>query len=185
MLEISGRRAGIARGKWRLLCGVAVLAAMGLPAHAAQTTPSTAVTADTSPSANVQTADAAAPSEGGVETVMVTARRRSENAQNVPISLTAISPESLAANGITNSLKLNELIPSLQVISSNARNTNLIIRGLGSNIAIVNDGVEPGVGVYVDGVFYARPAETVFDLPDISSLEELRMCWTAEPSMGC
>jgi iron complex outermembrane receptor protein len=174
MFERSGRYAGVARGRWRLLCGAAVLAVAGLPAHAADTTPPADPTANAAPSANVQTADAAAPSGGGVETVMVTARRRSENAQNVPISLTAISPESLAANGITNSLKLNELIPSLQVISTNARNTNLIIRGLGSNIAIVNDGVEPGVGVYVDGVFYARPAETVFDLPDISSLEELR-----------
>lgn len=177
MWNNSGRRAGVARGSWRLLCGAAALAATGLPAHAAEnvtpadTTTSVAQPANTQP-ADVQTADAAAG--GGVETVMVTARRRSENAQNVPISLTAISPETLEANGITNALKLNELIPSLQVISANARNTNLIIRGLGSNIAIVNDGVEPGVGVYVDGVFYARPAETVFDLPDISSVEELR-----------
>jgi len=114
------------------------------------------------------------PSASEVETVMVTARRKSENEQNVPISLTAVSGDTLNANGVTSVLKLNELIPSLQVISFNARNTNLIIRGLGSNIAVVNDGIEPGVGVYVDGVFYARPAETVFDLPDISSVEELR-----------
>jgi len=118
-----------------------------------------------------QVADAGS---GEVETVLVTARRKTENAQNVPISLTAVTADTLAANGITSALKLQQVIPSLDVISYNARNTNIIIRGLGSNVAITTDGIEAGVGVYVDGVLYARPAEATFNLPDISSLEELR-----------
>jgi iron complex outermembrane receptor protein len=109
-----------------------------------------------------------------VETVTVSARRKSENEQNVPISLTAISADTLAANGVTNALKLNTLVPSLQVISFNARNTNFSIRGLGTNIGLANDGIEGGVGVYVDGVLYPRPAEATFDLPDISAVEVLR-----------
>ncbi|HYK78045.1 MAG TPA: TonB-dependent receptor [Micropepsaceae bacterium] len=108
------------------------------------------------------------------EVVYVTARRRTERAQDVPISLTAVSGYTLEANGISNVLKLNQFVPSLQVFSFNPRNTSLTIRGLGSNIAITNDGIEPGVGVYVDGVLIARPAEAIFDLPDIASVEVLR-----------
>ncbi|HEY0105160.1 MAG TPA: TonB-dependent receptor [Rhizomicrobium sp.] len=119
-------------------------------------------------------ADLAATSGGGVETVVVTARRKSENEQNVPISLTALTGDSLDANGISNTLKLTELVPSLQVLSFNARNTNISVRGLGTNIGLTNDGVEGGVGVYVDGVLYPRPAESTFDLPDLASVEVLR-----------
>lgn len=110
----------------------------------------------------------------GVETVTVTARRKSENEQAVPISLTAITGDALAANGITSALKLPQLVPTLQVISFNARNTNIIVRGLGSNISLATDGIESGVGVYVDGVIYSRPATATFDLPDISAIEVLR-----------
>ncbi|HMI95072.1 MAG TPA: TonB-dependent receptor [Micropepsaceae bacterium] len=113
-------------------------------------------------------------SEGSPEVVYVTARRRTERAQDVPISLTAVSGYTLEANGVSNVLKLNQFVPTLQVFSFNPRNTSITIRGLGANIAITNDGIEPGVGVYVDGVLQARPAEAIFDLPDIASVEVLR-----------
>jgi iron complex outermembrane receptor protein len=109
-----------------------------------------------------------------VETVIVTARRKSENEQNVPISETVLSPDVLSNNHITSAVKIDELVPSLQAISFNARNTNFSIRGLGSNIGLANDGIEGGVGVYVDGVFLPRPAEATFDTPDISAIEVLR-----------
>ena len=166
------RRRGRKRIQRRAL---AVLAGALLASVAA----SASAAADSAPVASADQGDGVSVASNGattneVEQITVTARRRSENAQNVPISLTAITGDTLAANGITNALKLQQVIPSLQVVSFNPRNTNLIIRGLGANIAVVNDGIEPGVGVYVDGVFYARPAETVFDLPDIQTLEELR-----------
>ncbi len=109
-----------------------------------------------------------------VETVVVSARRKSENEQDVPISLTALTGDTLSDNGISNALNLDRLVPSLQVVSFNARNTNISIRGLGSNIGLANDGIEGGVGVYVDGVFLPRPAEATFDLPDIAAVEVLR-----------
>ncbi len=109
-----------------------------------------------------------------VETITVSARRKSENEQNVPISMTVVTGSALSDNGISSALRLSELVPSLQVLSFNARNTNISIRGLGSNIGLANDGIEAGVGVYVDGVFYPRPAEATFDLPDIATIEELR-----------
>ena len=111
---------------------------------------------------------------GSVETVTVTARHREEKAQDVPISLSVVKGETLEANGITSSVKLGELIPSLTVLSTNPRNTSILVRGLGANVALTNDGLESGVGVYVDGVLYSRPAASTFDLPDIASIEELR-----------
>ena len=109
-----------------------------------------------------------------VESVYVTARRQSEKAQDVPISLTRVGAGTLDANGVTNVLGLGQFVPSLQVISFNPRNTALLIRGLGANIAITSDGVESGTAVYVDGVLYARPGQSLFDLPDLASVEELR-----------
>ena len=109
-----------------------------------------------------------------VEIVSVTARHRKENAQDVPISLGVVSGEALQANGVSSAVALNQLIPSLQVISTNPRNTSIVVRGLGANVALTNDGLEAGVGVYVDGVLYSRPAQSTFDLPDIAAVEQLR-----------
>jgi iron complex outermembrane receptor protein len=70
--------------------------------------------------------------------------------------------------------RLKELVPSVQLYASNARNTTLNIRGLGSPFGLTNDGVDPGVGFYVDGVYYARPAATALDFIDIERVEVLR-----------
>ncbi len=108
------------------------------------------------------------------EVVYVTARRQTEKAQDVPIPLTTVSGYDLDQDDVNNLSGLTQFIPSLQVLSFNPRNTAIMIRGLGANVGITNDGIEPGVGVYVDGVLYARPAESLFDIPDLSSIEELR-----------
>src|SRR5262249_35729719 len=114
------------------------------------------------------------PATDSLETVFVTARRAVERDVDVPISMTTVTAKALEGNGVSNILTLDQLIPSLRVISFNPRNTSIIIRGLGVDIAIVSEGVEAGTGVYVDGVLYARPAESTFDLPDLVSIEELR-----------
>ncbi|HEX8055813.1 MAG TPA: TonB-dependent receptor, partial [Novosphingobium sp.] len=62
----------------------------------------------------------------------------------------------------------------LQVISLNPRNSNINIRGLGSNSSIALDGLESGFGFYVDGVYYARPGQAQFDLVDIQRVEVLK-----------
>jgi len=66
-----------------------------------------------------------------VETVVVSARRRSEDEQNVPISLTALTGDTLSDNGVRNALKLDQLVPSLQVVSFNARNSGALSGLLG------------------------------------------------------
>jgi iron complex outermembrane receptor protein len=110
----------------------------------------------------------------GVEQVVVTARHRAEKAQSVPISLTSVGAAKLAANGITSVAQLQALVPSLQITDFNPRNTSFNIRGIGNNVSIANDGLESGVGIYVDGVFYARPAQAAFAFPDLDSIQVLR-----------
>lgn len=106
--------------------------------------------------------------------IVVTSRRRKEAAQDVPIPITAIGGAKVAETGAFNVNRLKELIPSVQLYSSNPRNTSLSIRGLGTTFGLTNDGIDPGVGFYVDGVYYARNAATTMDFIDVEQVEVLR-----------
>jgi iron complex outermembrane receptor protein len=109
-----------------------------------------------------------------LEEIVVTSRRRKEAVQDVPIPITVIGGAKVAETGSFNVNRLKEFIPSVQLYSSNPRNTSLSIRGLGTTFALTNDGIDPGVGFYVDGVYYARPAATTMDFVDIEQVEVLR-----------
>ncbi|MGV3768532.1 MAG: TonB-dependent receptor [Sphingobium phenoxybenzoativorans] len=124
------------------------------------------------PVAVAAAADAADAEAGGE--IFVTARRREEDAQDVPIALSVVSADSLEKTGNFTLGQVQQLVPSLQVFSFNPRNTNVNIRGLGSNVALTNDGLENGVGFYVDNVYYGRPGQSQFDLVDLQQIEVLR-----------
>ena len=66
------------------------------------------------------------------------------------------------------------MIPTVQFYSSNPRNSAINIRGLGAPFGLTNDGIEPGVGLYIDGVFHARPASATLDFLDVQQVEVLR-----------
>jgi len=109
--------------------------------------------------------------------VTVTARRREENAQRVPAALSVVDGAILDQSYTINTQALTTLIPSLNYSSANPRNTAFTIRGLGSSVVAVsqaNDGLEPGVGFYIDQVYHARPATAAFDFADVARVEELR-----------
>ncbi len=106
--------------------------------------------------------------------IIVTARRRAESAQKVPIALTALSGEQAAPPGTLGLTQVSQLAPSLQLTATNARQTNINIRGLGATPAFASLGLEYGVGVYVDQVYLSRPAQTAFDLFDLERVEVLR-----------
>ena len=110
----------------------------------------------------------------GVEEIVITSRRREEIAQEVPIPVTVVSGDLVADSGGFNVNRIKELIPSVQLYSSNPRNTALSIRGQGTTFGLTNDGIDPGVGYYIDGVFFARPAITTLDFLDIERIEVLR-----------
>jgi iron complex outermembrane receptor protein len=112
-----------------------------------------------------------------IETIEVSARLRREDAQRVPLALSVVGGATLAATNTINVAQLTQLAPSLNYSSPNPRNTALTIRGLGSSVVAVaqaNDGLEPGVGFYVDQVYHARPATAVFDFLDLERVEVLR-----------
>jgi iron complex outermembrane receptor protein len=108
------------------------------------------------------------------EEVTITARRVEEEAQSVPIPVSVISNQIVERAGAFNVNRLKELIPTVQFYSSNPRNSAINIRGLGSPFGLTNDGIEPGVGFYVDGVFYARTAAATLDFLDLERIEVLR-----------
>lgn len=109
-----------------------------------------------------------------LDEIVVTSRRRKEAVQDVPIPITVIGGSKVAETGSFNVNRLKEFIPSVQLYSSNPRNTSLSIRGLGTTFGLTNDGIDPGVGFYVDGVYFARPAATTMDFVDIEQVEVLR-----------
>lgn len=148
-----------------LLCAGAIVPASPLPAVA-----QTAAPRDTA-------SDAAEASDRGLPDVIVSARRRAESAQRVPASLSVVGGDLLDQSYTVNTQALATLIPTLNYSSANPRNTAFTIRGLGSSVVAVsqaNDGLESGVGFYVDQVYHARPATAAFDFADIGQVEELR-----------
>jgi iron complex outermembrane receptor protein len=139
-------------------------------------TPAFAQTAPEVPAAEpVDTAaapadDEQAPQPGQVTTIarvgdriVVTARRIEEDLQEAPIPVSVVDADFLSDSGAFNVGRLKEVIPSLQFYSTNARNKAVNIRGLGELFGLTNDGLDAGVGLYVDGVFLARPGSTAVD----------------------
>ena len=112
--------------------------------------------------------------DNGIEEVTVTSRRRAEVAQDVPLPISAIDGFKLDNTGTFNVNRLQQLQPSLQFISSNPRNTAVNIRGIGAPFGLTNDGIEQGVGFYVDQVYYSRIAASTFDFLDVQQIEVLR-----------
>ncbi|MEY4237459.1 MAG: hypothetical protein RL339_60 [Pseudomonadota bacterium] len=106
--------------------------------------------------------------------IIVTARHRDERAQDIPVALSVLGGDLLTKTNTTSVADLAKLAPSLSFQGYNPRNTNLNIRGLGNNIAVASDGLDPGVGFYIDGVYYNRPGTAAFDLIDIERIEVLR-----------
>ncbi|RYF11238.1 MAG: TonB-dependent receptor, partial [Oxalobacteraceae bacterium] len=154
--------------RFAVLLGAVAMSVLANPSRAQSTTTST----DTAPS------EAADPSgSDGLPDVIVTARRRAENAQQVPTALSVVGGDLIDQSYTVNTQGLTTLIPSLNYSSANPRNTAFTIRGLGSSVVAVsqaNDGLEPGVGFYIDQVYHARPATAAFDFADIEQVEELR-----------
>ncbi|MBA4008279.1 MAG: TonB-dependent receptor [Hyphomonas sp.] len=106
--------------------------------------------------------------------IMVTARRRSESAQDIPLAVSVIDARQLDETGAFNVNRLQQLAPTLQFYSSNPRNTAVNIRGLGVPFGLTSDGFEQGVGIYVDDVYYSRVASATFDFLDVAQIEVLR-----------
>ena len=123
---------------------------------------------------STQARQSATPPTASLGDIVVTARRRDERAQDVPIALTVVNEELLDRTGAYNVGQITQLAPSVQLLTSNPRNTAITIRGLGASYGLANDGLEQGVGIYVDQVYYGRPATATLDFVDLDRIEILR-----------
>ena len=105
--------------------------------------------------------------------IIVTATKREQTLQDVPISVSVTSAETIERAQVRDLLDLQTLVPSLKVgqLQSSA-NTNFIIRGFGNGAN--NAGIEPSVGVFIDGVYRSRSAAQIGDLANIQRVEVLR-----------
>jgi iron complex outermembrane recepter protein len=132
---------------------------------AAITAGSTALTAA------AQTAPAGAEKKQQIETILVTAQKRPEDAQKTPLAITSVSGEEIAEAGVKNARDLNGLIPNV-IINTNAAATEFTIRGITStnNTEIGN----PAVGFHLDGVYLGRPDQAGLAFFDIERIEVLR-----------
>jgi len=125
-----------------------------------------------------ETAAPSTPSGSGQpEDIVVTARRKSERLQDVPVAVTAFGGQALAARGVDTLDQIARYTPNIRFdgaaqLSGGNYNATVFIRGVGSNdFAIFSD---PGVGFYVDDVYYARSIGGIMDAVDIDSVQVLR-----------
>jgi len=110
----------------------------------------------------------------GLERIEVTARKTAESLQNVPVAVTSIGAEQLEQNGISVMTEVQQFSPNTTLQSSRGTNSTLtaFIRGVGQDDPLW--GYEPGVGIYVDDVYIARPQGAVLDILDVERIEILR-----------
>lgn len=119
-------------------------------------------------------AEPAAPVAGVLEEVVVTAQKREEKLQDVPISITAVSGEELATRGIDGVAGLNSLAPNLMFRPSAGTNLISVVAIRGSVAAQPAIWFDPAVGLYLNGVYLGKTQGSVFDLVDIERVEVLR-----------
>ncbi|MDB5699395.1 MAG: TonB-dependent receptor [Alphaproteobacteria bacterium] len=132
--------------------------------------------ATTSGETPVVAGDAEAPAatqseRGGLEDIVVTATRREERLQDVPVTVTAITAQSLATADVATVRELTQVIPGF-VGSRNAGVFQPVIRGVGSTGISVGD--EPNVATYIDGVYQPETGANWIDLVEVERVEVLR-----------
>ena len=146
--------------------GARTALALGVATAALTAAPCAAIAQDAQDAAEATSAD------GNV--IVVTARRRAENLQDVPISISAFSAERLEQQGALDLTDISQLTPNTTLENSRGTNSTLtaFIRGVGQQDPV--PGFEAGVGIYLDDVYLNRPQASVLDIYDVERIEVLR-----------
>jgi iron complex outermembrane receptor protein len=149
------------RGAYGLLVGASLLSIAGTGPALAQDAAPAQAEADT----------------GGLEMITVTARRRAESLQDTPIAISAVTSEGLAQRGIETVTQIGDFTPNVKFNSSvpvSASNATaaIFIRGIGQNDYQLS--ADPGVGLYLDGVYISRGVGNVLDVMNVERIEVLR-----------
>lgn len=160
--------AGIAGSTRIALIGGVALAALVAPAQAQAVQEAAQAAQEEAQPAP----DAAAPEATGNE-IVVTATKREQTLQDVPVAVTVTTAQTIERAQIRDIRDLSTVVPSLRVNTlQSSANTNFYIRGFGNGAN--NAGIEPSVGLFVDGVYRSRSASMIADLPDVQRIEVLR-----------
>ncbi len=140
---------------------LAIVAALALPvAHAQE--------------AAAQEEEASKSTVAALSEITVTARKREETLQDVPIAVTAFSAESLDRLNVNDLGDLGAFVPNLTIYAARGSSSTVTayIRGIGQSDPLW--GVDPGVGIYLDDVYIARPQGALLDVFDVERIEVLR-----------
>lgn len=115
-----------------------------------------------------------ARAQDGMEEIVVTARKRTESLQEVPVAVTAVTGEALESVGAQDISELQGFAPNLSIYPGRNQSTTLtaFVRGIGQADPLW--GVDPGVGLYLDDVYVARPQGALLDVFDVDRIEVLR-----------
>ncbi|MGA1640931.1 MAG: TonB-dependent receptor, partial [Steroidobacteraceae bacterium] len=109
--------------------------------------------------------------DGLLQEIIVTAQKRAESSQDVPISIVALSGDQLARTGQNDFLALAGRVPTLQYSQAGGE-AQIYIRGIGSNLLAV--GADPSVAIHLDGVYLGRPNMGMSQFLDVERVEVLR-----------
>lgn len=109
-----------------------------------------------------------------MDTVVVTARKREETLQEVPVAVTAFTADTLDKLNVEDLADLDAQVPNLTIYAARGSNSTITayIRGVGQSDPLW--GVDPGVGLYMDDVYIARPQGALLDVFDVERVEVLR-----------
>jgi Amino acid kinase family/TonB-dependent Receptor Plug Domain len=132
------------------------------------------------PLASAQESPTGAEAEQGtqdrstLDTIMVTARKREETLQDVPVAVTAFTPDTLDRLNVEDLSDLDAQVPNLTIYAARGSSSTVTayIRGVGQSDPLW--GVDPGVGIYLDDVYIARPQGALLDVFDVGRVEVLR-----------
>jgi len=106
--------------------------------------------------------------------IIVTATRRAESIQDIPIAVTAILPEDLEKQGVVNIQNLTSVAPSFSTSQAQTASGTVVLRIRGVGTTSNNIGFESAVGVFIDGAYQSRPGVALGEFVDVERVEVLR-----------
>ncbi|MEM6828713.1 MAG: TonB-dependent receptor plug domain-containing protein, partial [Pseudomonadota bacterium] len=108
------------------------------------------------------------------DVIIVTATRRAQDVQDIPIAVTAISPEALNNQGVDNIREVTDLAPSFTSSQAQIASGSVVLRIRGVGTTSNNIGFESAVGIFIDGAYQSRPGVALNEFVDIERVEVLR-----------
>ena len=136
-------------------CGLMACSALTAPAYA-------------------QDAETDAPKVRDDNVIIVTATRRAQDVQDIPLAVTAIAPEQLEAQRVVNIQQISALAPSFTASQAQLASGSVVLRVRGIGTTSNNIGFESAVGIFIDGAYQSRPGVALSEFVDVERVEVLR-----------